>query len=439
MNKNVISVIDGAAGSCGKGKVIGELVTDPDIKISASVTNCMPNAGHTVFIDKKRIFKNIPVSIVNPNISLFIGPGSIIDMDDFINEYEQNTDILGDRKIYVHEMVPIILNSHKLREKEILKSGSTFKGCGAALSDKVMRCSEFFKGYKNAVVLNNDEWLNLLYSNLDKENEFVLLEGAQGCDLSINHSGNYPFTTSRNVSTMQLLADTGISAERLYGTIMVIRPFPIRISNVTNDGAYINTGDYGKGDELTWSHINYASTMGFYPTKDMFDDAWFKSNITVIKKYLQSLSNNDLLQIFKNKCFDINCLSLIDMLEIERLYYKKMGVNTFYSDILQMEVYDQSENTTVTKKERRVFDLDINKLKMNCMINSPFALYLNFFQHLDNNFTNFEGNYSDSYINKYIREYINWLENETNTEILSLGTGPKNHQRIKKRTINNLV
>ena len=47
MIKNVISVIDGEAGSCGKAKVIGEIATDKSIKLGASVTNCMPNAGHT--------------------------------------------------------------------------------------------------------------------------------------------------------------------------------------------------------------------------------------------------------------------------------------------------------------------------------------------------------------------------------------------------------
>ena len=83
MIKNVISVIDGEAGSCGKAKVIGEIATDKSINLGAAVTNCMPNAGHT-FIDesgKKTVFRNIPVSSVNPQTELFIGPGSAIDME----------------------------------------------------------------------------------------------------------------------------------------------------------------------------------------------------------------------------------------------------------------------------------------------------------------------------------------------------------------------
>ena len=52
MEKNVISVIDGEAGSCGKAKVVGELATDPSLNVGASITNCMPNAGHT-FVDER--------------------------------------------------------------------------------------------------------------------------------------------------------------------------------------------------------------------------------------------------------------------------------------------------------------------------------------------------------------------------------------------------
>ena len=54
MIKNVISVIDGEAGSCGKAKVVGEIATDKSIKLGAAVTNCMPNAGHT-FVDEMAI------------------------------------------------------------------------------------------------------------------------------------------------------------------------------------------------------------------------------------------------------------------------------------------------------------------------------------------------------------------------------------------------
>ena len=451
MIKNVISVIDGEAGSCGKAKVIGEIATDKSIKLGASVTNCMPNAGHT-FVDEKgtvTIFRNIPVSSVNPDTELFIGPGSAIDMEIFEEEYEQAKKYLGDRKIYVHEMVPLIDERHKQYEREHIKSGSTFKGCGAVTQEKVIRDKklEFFRSFKNAVVCSNNQWLERLYSHLDNPSEYVMLEGAQGCDLDLNHSGNYPFVTSRNVSTSQLLADSGISPERLLQTIMVIRPFPIRISNITRTGDFIYTGDYGKGEELTWTQINLASMYGSYPFKGDVECLPHNINLNRVKKLISQCPEIYLKQLFGNDFRNIKIadLKILQILELERLVYKSKGFSDYESRFLDMgmfdkdfppnTIFDQSEQTSVTRMERRVFDLDITKLKTNCRINTPSSLYLNFFQQLGLDYKGKIGNFDDYYFNRYLREYLNWLENETGVEVSALGTGARNGERILKKTL----
>lgn len=451
MRKNVISIIDGEAGSCGKAKVIGEIATLEGINLGASVTNCMPNAGHT-FVDERghaTIFRNIPVSAVNPNTELFIGPGSAIDMEVFKQEYEQVKKYLGDRKIYVHELVPLIEARHKQYEKEHIKSGSTFKGCGAVTQEKVVRDKklEFFKTFKNAVVCSNEEWIERLYKHLDNPNEYVMLEGSQGCDLDLNHSGNYPYVTSRNVSTSQLLADSGISAERLLQTIMVIRPFPIRISNITKSGEFIYTGAYGKGEELTWTQINLASMYGSYPIKGDVECLSYHINLSQVKKLISQCPEIYLKQLFGNdfRKIKISDLKILQILELERLVYKSKGFSDYESRFLEMDMFDkdfppntivdQSEQTTVTKMERRVFDLDIAKLKTNCRINTPSSLYLNFFQHLGLDYEGDIGNFDDFYFNRYLREYFSWLESETNVEISALGTGAKNGERILKKEL----
>ena len=455
MIKNVISVIDGAAGSCGKAKVVGEIATDTSINLGAAVTNCMPNAGHT-FVDddnNKTIFRNIPVSCVNPNTELFIGPGSAIDMVVFMDEYKRVKPLLNGRKIYVHEMVPLIEKRHKLYEKEHVKTGSTFKGCGAVTAEKVVRNQRlaFFSTFDDATICSNDEWQERLYKHLDNPDEYVILEGAQGCDLDLNHSGNYPYVTSRNVSTSQLLADSGISPERLLQTIMVIRPFPIRISNITKSGDIIYTGDYGKGSELTWTQINLASQYGGYPyvgdIEQLYDYILSKK---LIKKGLKYCPEEYLKQIFGQDFQNVNPndVSILQALEMERLYWKSKGVNSYISrylknmpftdsDLEPGTIFDQSEQTTVTKKERRVFDLDIDKLKTNCRINTPSSLYLNFFQHLDYNSYHMVGNYigKDIYFEQHIEEYLHWIESETGVDISTLGTGAKNSERIKLKEL----
>lgn len=446
MVKNVISVIDGEAGSCGKAKVIGEIATDKSIKLGASITNCMPNAGHT-FVDEEgnaTIFRNIPVAVVNPNTELFIGPGSAIDMEVFKKEYEKASRYLNDRKIYVHEMVPLIDDRHKQYERQHIKSGSTFKGCGAVTVEKVIRDKklEFFKSFKNAVVCSNDEWLEKLYNHLDNPSEYVMLEGAQGCDLDLNHSGNYPYVTSRNVSTSQLLADSGISPERLLQTIMVIRPFPIRISNITKSGEFIYTGNYGRGEELTWTQINLASMYGSYPCNGDMECLPYRVNLDRVKKLISQCPEIYLKQLFGNdfRNIKISNLQILQILELERLVYKSKQIDTYKSQFLELEAFnntiiDQSEQTTVTKMERRIFDLDISKLKTNCRINTPSSLYLNFFQHLGLDYKNEIGNFNDYYFSKYLMEYFNWLEGETGVEISALGTGAKNGERILKKSL----
>ena len=452
MIKNVISVIDGAAGSCGKAKVVGEIATDKSINLGAAVTNCMPNAGHT-FVDKNghsTVFRNIPVSIVNPNTELFIGPGSAIDMDVFKDEYDRVKQYLNGRKIYVHPMVPLIEERHKQYEREHIRSGSTFKGCGAVTQEKVVRDEKlkFFKDFKEAIVCSNDEWLERLHKHLDNPNEYTILEGAQGCDLSLNHSGNYPYVTSRNVSTTQLLADSGISPERLLQTIMVIRPFPIRINNITSDGRYIYTGEYGTGQELTWTQINLASMYGRYPYNGDIDDYNYVLSRRMIKKGLKLCPEIYLKQIFGENYKNINPkdVTILQALEMDRLYWKSNGQNCSTSRYLRdmpltennldgRTIVDQSEQTTVTKMERRIFDLDIQKLINNCRINTPSSLYLNFFQHLSYDHVGVIGNYDDIWFDKSLRSYIDWLESETNTDISTLGTGAKNGERIKRKEL----
>lgn len=451
MIKNVIAVIDGSTGSSGKAKVVGEIATDKSITLGASVTNCMPNAGHT-FVDEKgkaTVFRNIPVSIVNPKTEVFIGPGSAIDMEVFKEEYQNAKKYLGKRKIYVHEMVPLIEERHKEYEREHIKTGSTFKGCTPAVQEKIIRDPKlnFFKTYKNAITCSNEEWHERLYEHLINPNAYVMLEGSQGCDLDLNHSGNYPHTTSRQVSTAQLLADSGISHERCLQTIMVIRPFPIRISNITRNGNYIYTGEYGKGDELTWTQINLASMTESYPYKGDVECMPYHIDLKRVKKLMSQCPEMYLKQLFgmNYRNVKIDDLKILQILELERLVYKSKGFSSYETQFLDLGMYesdcpdntifDQSEQTTVTKMERRIFDLDIAKLKQNCEINTPSSLYLNFFQHLGLEYKGKTGNFDDYYFSRNLREYFSWLESETGVEISALGTGARNDERILKKRL----
>ncbi len=364
MKKCVYVIIDGQAGSCGKGKVAGEFALEQNPKMA--ISNNMPNAGHTFQINgKKYIFRTFPVSVINKNTKILIGPSSEINMDVLEEEYERNKEFLDGREIIVHPMVPLIEKRHIEWEKEHIKTGSTFEGCSACLMEKISRNPnlKYFRGYKNMIA----SW-DRYYEEIDnclQKGEKILLEGSQGCDLDLNHSGNNPYTTSRQISVEQMFADTGISSDFKKEVIMVIRPFPIRISNTIYNGSKIYSGDYGKGEELDWDRINVGAFLEQYPTALVEDD---------LEDYLGIIN------------------------------------------------YDFTEYTTVTKQVRRVFDFDIEMLKHNVKINRPNKIYLNFFEHLSSELYKARGNEIDFDLGRQ-DTIIEFIEDNTGVPIYRLGTG----------------
>jgi len=85
---------------------------------------------------------------------------------------------------------------------------------------------------------------------------------------------------------------------------------------------------------------------------------------------------------------------------------------------------------------------DPNLLQKNIEINTPTEIYLNFFEQLDINYEKTQGIYTgkgDLIIDKYRREYLNWLEEELQTPITMLGTGPDLKDYIDSLEKENLV
>jgi adenylosuccinate synthase len=380
----VTVVLDSQAGSCGKGKFIG-YVSKAD-NISIAVNNFMTNAGHT-FIDengKSVMTQHLPTSLVNPNTSLVIGPGAAITPGTLFDEMLKYSDDIGNRKIIINPRAVVIADKHRKMEAEILRSGSTFKGCGAAQADKVMRqamlfgewwdkfCKDFTYGIDTTDITVEDyEYIKehivvmdtMMYINDAIDNgESVIVEGSQGCDLDINYGLAYPNTTSRQCHAGQLVADCGISPKLVDDIIMIMRPYPIRISNTTNlkdeQGNIIVTssGEYDGANEITWD-------------------------------------------IIKERCGAPD-----DM--------------------------DFGEITTVTKKPRRVFEMNWDRLKYVAKLNRPTMIALNFVQYID------WGAYKcHDYkeLPQAVLDFIAKVEEVTGVPVKLIGTGPNNDDIIDIR------
>ena len=374
----VTVVLDSQAGSCGKGKFIGYLAGKDNANIA--INNFMSNAGHTYVTedDTKIMTQHLPTSIINPNTSLVIGPGAAITPSILFKEIMNYADILGDRKVIINQRAVVIKQEHMDTERRVLRSGSTFKGCGASQADKVMRQAELFGSWYNRLGEENtgftDEELTFIkehiavmdtmtYINDAIDNgDYVIVEGSQGCDLDINYGLDYPNTTSRQCHAGQLLADCGISPRLVSDIIMIMRPYPIRISNTTNlkneDGSPLVTssGEYDGAEEITWD-------------------------------------------IIRERC----------------------GAP---ADI------EFGEMTTVTKKMRRVFEMNWDRLQYVAKLNRPTYIALNFVQYID---WKAYKCHEYSKLPQKVLDFIKQVEDITGVKVGLIGTGPNNDDIIDIR------
>jgi len=238
MRGKVTIVVGGQFGSEAKGKVISFLADEFDIAVRTG----SPNAGHTVFKNGEVYrLQQIPATFVNEKCILCIGSGALINPGILRKEVE-NTKTKN--RLFIDPQAGIIEEKHLLQEYELVqKIGSTGKGCGAALADRIWR-----KDFRHAKDILKDFELHNVASILNKgidDGKNILIEGTQGFGLSLYH-GIYPFVTSRDTTAANFLTEAGISPLFVDEIILVIRTYPIRVAG--NSGPLLN--------EITWKELS---------------------------------------------------------------------------------------------------------------------------------------------------------------------------------------
>ena len=302
------------------------------------------------------------MAMLDPNCKLVLNAGCIITPEILFEEIRKYKNIIGNRKIYINPRAMIILEKHREEEKRLIRSGSTFKGCGVAQAEKIIRkpgiilAKDYFKNCNND--LKNIIEISDTAKMINECEQNILIEGAQGQDLDINYGLDYPNVTSRMCSASQLIADSGCSPFKVKDIYMIIRPYPIRISNKTNIGEDIYSGDYAESAEISWEDVK-----------------------------------------------------------------KRCGCNT-----------ELKEYTTITKKVRRVFEMNWGRLKYNVMINRPTQIVLNFAQYID-----WKAYKCKDYklLPEKVIEFIKKIEQETNTPVTIIGTGECESDIIDLRSLHN--
>ncbi len=286
-------------GDEGKGKVVDNLAQEVDYVCRFAGGH---NAGHTIVVDNKKYALHlVPSGILNKKAINIVGNGVVLSPKDFIEELEQFDDLEG--RIYISDKAHLLLPYHAQidQAREKLKGdkaiGTTGKGIGPAYGDKITRVGHrvgellnpkkltkdimnYFKIYKPifdvmGIKLPNEKELLeelkfyskklkpyitdttlMLWKALD-ENKKILLEGAQGTMLDIDH-GTYPYVTSSTTISAGACSGLGISPHTIGSVIGIAKAYCTRVGN----GPFPSE-DLGKaGEYLREKGHEFGTTTG---------------------------------------------------------------------------------------------------------------------------------------------------------------------------------
>lgn len=239
------AIIDCQYGSTGKGLLAGYLGSErhPDLLVMAP----SPNAGHTLRLEdgEPLVHKMLPLGVATTGAEMprvFLGPGSLLDLDRLELEIQTLRDMGVDFHIYAHENAGVVLPEHREAEANGgTAPGSTRSGAGAAQIAKIRRRpgTRTFGDVDHPVRHLVEPISTPQAQGLYAVAEIVQVEGCQGYSLSIHH-GIYPYVTSRDVTTAQLVADCGMpwQLSRHLQVIGSFRTYPIRVANRPESGEY---------------------------------------------------------------------------------------------------------------------------------------------------------------------------------------------------------
>ncbi|MBD2129588.1 adenylosuccinate synthetase [Microcoleus sp. ZQ-A2] len=246
----VTVVIGGQFGSEGKGKVAHALVRETGASIAVRVGGS--NSGHTV-IDPSGtsiILQQLPTAAILPNVTCVIGAGSYIKPDILLSEIARTE--LSAERLLIDPNAMIVTEREQLEEQasSLRQSiGSTLSGTGAAVRKRIER-------NPSVCLAKNDERLRefvkpvvpFLRSHLAAGHR-IIIEGTQGFGLSLLHSTEYPYVTSRDTTAAAFVSEAGLSPLDVDQIVMVLRAFPIRVSG--NSGRLPN--------EIDWQTVSLES------------------------------------------------------------------------------------------------------------------------------------------------------------------------------------
>jgi len=320
-------------GDEGKGKIVDRLAADYDMVCRSQGGH---NAGHTIWVDGvKYALHLIPSGVLNPNAINVVGNGVVLSPESIIKEMEQFENLEG--RLFISDKAHLNLSYHAQidQAKERLKGdkaiGTTGKGIGPTYADKISRtgfrvgellnpprlCASIIEYFtQNRAIFDileiqtPDEaaLLNELESFRDKLEPFVtdttqlvwktldlgkriLLEGAQGTMLDIDH-GTYPYVTSSSTVSAGACTGLGINPKEIGKVTGIVKAYCTRVGN----GPF-PTEDLGEdGKRLGKQGHEFGTTTGRARRCGWFD--------AVATRYASRLNGCDELALMKLDVLD---------------------------------------------------------------------------------------------------------------------------------------
>jgi len=262
-------------GDEGKGKIIDVLTEKADVVVRYAGGN---NAGHTVFIGKKKyVLHLVPSGILRKNKLCVIGNGVVVDPLGLVAEIEGLKKLgvkVSPANFVLSETAHVVLPYHREldAQREVLKGknkiGTTKRGIGPAYGDKAARVGlrmidlvhpeRFAEKLRVRIHENNGVLRSLgakplsfkkvlaeyrgagnylkpfvantvpLLHGAMRQGDDLLFEGAQGTFLDIDH-GTYPFVTSSNTTAGGACTGSGVPPHRMDRVVGVMKAYTTRV------------------------------------------------------------------------------------------------------------------------------------------------------------------------------------------------------------------
>jgi adenylosuccinate synthase len=294
---STVVIVGSQWGDEGKGKMVDFLTQKADVVARYQGGN---NAGHTVVIgSEKYVLHLIPSGILHKGTRCVIGNGVVVDPRALLREIDdlraRGFDV--DNNLYISQNAHIIMPYHiavELEEEKSKKIGTTGRGIGPSYTDKVARhgiraidllrpslfreklranlaaCNYLLVNVYKAAPLDEEaifaEYMDFakkigkyitdasLFINTEiTAGKNILLEGAQGTLLDIDH-GTYPYVTSSNTISGGACTGLGISPKKIDRILGIVKayttrvgegPFPTELTDELGESIRQRGGEFG--------------------------------------------------------------------------------------------------------------------------------------------------------------------------------------------------